>query len=52
MRPTTFLATPWMWDRMMDGLRTSQLASTVLRQRIDAWAMDVGLRTNKKRMFG
>ncbi|XP_003461162.2 long-chain-fatty-acid--CoA ligase ACSBG2-like isoform X2 [Cavia porcellus] len=52
VRPTTFLATPWMWDRMMDGLRTSQLASTVLRQRIDAWAMDVGLRTNKKRMFG
>ncbi|KAM6168063.1 long-chain-fatty-acid--CoA ligase ACSBG2-like [Erethizon dorsatum] len=52
VQPTTFPGTPWVWDRMMDGLRTSQLASTALRRHIDTWAMDVGLSTNKKRMFG
>ncbi|XP_023572930.1 long-chain-fatty-acid--CoA ligase ACSBG2-like [Octodon degus] len=52
VQPTTFPGTPWVWDRMMDGLRTSQLASTALRRRLDMWAMDVGLSTNKKRMFG
>ncbi|XP_005405787.1 PREDICTED: long-chain-fatty-acid--CoA ligase ACSBG2-like isoform X2 [Chinchilla lanigera] len=52
VRPTTFPGTPWLWDQMMDGLRTSQLASTALRRRVDSWAMDVGLSTNTKRMFG
>lgn len=52
VQPTMFPGSPWVWDRMMDGLRTSQLAATALCRRVDEWAMDVGLSTNKKRMFG
>uniref|UniRef100_H0XWM1 long-chain-fatty-acid--CoA ligase n=1 Tax=Otolemur garnettii TaxID=30611 RepID=H0XWM1_OTOGA len=52
VRPTTFYGVPWIWDRMLDNLKASQLDSTTLRRKFDKWAMMLGLRTNQKRMFG
>ncbi|XP_062966043.1 long-chain-fatty-acid--CoA ligase ACSBG2-like [Cynocephalus volans] len=51
VRPTTFCGVPWVWDRMLDILKTRQLDSTAFRRKIDNWAMELGLRTNRKRMF-
>ncbi|KAG3280609.1 long-chain-fatty-acid--CoA ligase ACSBG2-like [Ictidomys tridecemlineatus] len=51
VQPTTFYGTPWIWERMLDNLKTSQLDSSPLRRKLDCWAMKLGLSTNKKRMF-
>lgn len=52
VQPTTFCGIPWVWDRMLDSLKTKHLDSTAFRRRIDRWAMHMGLRTNKRRMMG
>ncbi|XP_028620212.1 long-chain-fatty-acid--CoA ligase ACSBG2-like isoform X2 [Grammomys surdaster] len=52
VQPTTFCGIPWVWDRMLDSLKTKHLDSTAFRRRIDRWAMRMGLRTNKRRMLG
>uniref|UniRef100_A0A8C8WZE7 long-chain-fatty-acid--CoA ligase n=1 Tax=Panthera leo TaxID=9689 RepID=A0A8C8WZE7_PANLE len=52
VKPTMFYGVPWVWDRLLDSLKTSQLASTQFRRRLDKWAMCLGLRTNKRRMLG
>ncbi|XP_047690763.1 long-chain-fatty-acid--CoA ligase ACSBG2-like isoform X2 [Prionailurus viverrinus] len=52
VKPTMFYGVPWVWDRLLDSLKTSQLASTPFRRRLDKWAMCLGLRTNKRRMLG
>ncbi|XP_046299718.1 long-chain-fatty-acid--CoA ligase ACSBG2 [Marmota monax] len=51
VQPTTFYGTPWIWERMLDNLKTSQLDSSTFRRKLDCWAMKLGLNTNKKRMF-
>uniref|UniRef100_A0A8C0R3V1 long-chain-fatty-acid--CoA ligase n=1 Tax=Canis lupus dingo TaxID=286419 RepID=A0A8C0R3V1_CANLU len=48
VKPTTFHGVPWVWDRLLDSLKTNQLASSPFRRRIDKWAMWLGLRTNKR----
>ncbi|XP_026905059.2 long-chain-fatty-acid--CoA ligase ACSBG2 isoform X3 [Acinonyx jubatus] len=52
VKPTMFYGVPWVWDRLLDSLKTSQLASTPFRRKLDKWAMFLGLRTNKRRMLG
>ncbi|XP_045347669.1 long-chain-fatty-acid--CoA ligase ACSBG2-like isoform X2 [Leopardus geoffroyi] len=52
VKPTMFYGVPWVWDRLLDSLKTSQLASTPFRRRLDKWAMCLGLRPNKRRMLG
>ncbi|XP_049495688.1 long-chain-fatty-acid--CoA ligase ACSBG2-like isoform X1 [Panthera uncia] len=52
VKPTMFYGVPWVWDRLLDSLKTSQLASTPFRRRLDKWAMCLGLRTNKRQMLG
>ncbi|XP_021074056.1 long-chain-fatty-acid--CoA ligase ACSBG2-like [Mus pahari] len=52
VRPTTFCGIPWVWDRMLDSLKTKFLESTAFRRKIDRWAMRMGLHTNKKQMMG
>ncbi|XP_072643747.1 long-chain-fatty-acid--CoA ligase ACSBG2-like isoform X2 [Canis lupus baileyi] len=52
VKPTTFHGVPWVWDRLLDSLKTNQLASSPFRRRIDKWAMWLGLRTNKRRILG
>lgn len=52
VQPTTFCGIPWVWDRMLDSLKTKYLDSTAFRRRIDRWAMRMGLSTNKRRMMG
>lgn len=52
VQPTTFCGIPWVWDRMLDSLKTKHLDSTAFRRRIDRWAMRMGLSTNKRRMMG
>lgn len=52
VQPTTFCGIPWVWDRMLDSLKTKHLDSTAFRRRIDRWAMRMGLHTNKRRMMG
>uniref|UniRef100_A0A452U2Z7 long-chain-fatty-acid--CoA ligase n=2 Tax=Ursus TaxID=9639 RepID=A0A452U2Z7_URSMA len=49
VKPTLFHGVPWVWDRLLDNLKTSQLSSTPFRRRIDQWAMWLGLKTNRKR---
>ena len=51
VKPTLFHGVPWVWDRLLDNLKTSQLSSTPFRRRIDQWAMWLGLKTNRKRML-
>ncbi|XP_027981817.1 long-chain-fatty-acid--CoA ligase ACSBG2-like [Eumetopias jubatus] len=51
VKPTLFHGVPWVWDRLLDNLKTDQLSSTPFRRRMDQWAMWLGLRTNRKRMF-
>lgn len=51
VQPTTFCGIPWVWERMLDDLKTSHLDSSTFRQKLDRWAMKMGLVTNKKRMF-
>uniref|UniRef100_A0A667HV50 long-chain-fatty-acid--CoA ligase n=1 Tax=Lynx canadensis TaxID=61383 RepID=A0A667HV50_LYNCA len=48
VKPTMFYSVPWVWDRLLDSPKTSQLASTPFRRRLDKWAMCLGLRTNKR----
>ncbi|XP_031202558.1 long-chain-fatty-acid--CoA ligase ACSBG2-like isoform X6 [Mastomys coucha] len=52
VQPTTFCGIPWVWDHMLDSLKTKHLDSTAFRRRIDRWAMRMGLSTNKRRMMG
>ncbi|XP_040595124.1 long-chain-fatty-acid--CoA ligase ACSBG2 isoform X2 [Mesocricetus auratus] len=52
VQPTTFCGVPWVWDRMLDSLKTKQLDSTAFRRRIDRWAMSLGLNTNRRRLLG
>ncbi|XP_039077291.1 long-chain-fatty-acid--CoA ligase ACSBG2-like [Hyaena hyaena] len=51
VKPTIFYGVPWVWDRLLDTLKSSQLASTPLRRRVDKWAMWLGLRANRRRML-
>lgn len=52
VRPTTFYGVPWIWERLLDNLKTSQLACTAFRRAVDKWAMGLGLETNRRRMLG
>lgn len=52
VQPTTFCGVPWVWDRMLDSLKTKHLDSTTFRRRVDRWAMHMGLEVNKRRMQG
>lgn len=52
VQPTTFCGIPWVWDRMLDNLKTKHLDSTAFRRKIDRWAMRVGLSTNRRRLQG
>nr|XP_017451890.1 uncharacterized protein LOC316124 isoform X3 [Rattus norvegicus] len=52
VQPTTFCGIPWVWDRMLDSLKTKHLDSTAFRRKIDRWAMRMGLSTNKRQMMG
>ncbi|XP_032163764.1 long-chain-fatty-acid--CoA ligase ACSBG2-like isoform X1 [Mustela erminea] len=51
VKPTLFHGVPWVWDRLLDNLKTDQLSSSPFRRRVDQWAMGLGLRTNRKWMF-
>ncbi|XP_029772319.1 long-chain-fatty-acid--CoA ligase ACSBG2-like [Suricata suricatta] len=51
VKPTVFYGVPWVWDRLLDTLKTSQLASTPFRRRLDKWAMWLGLRAKKRQML-
>uniref|UniRef100_A0A8C7B750 long-chain-fatty-acid--CoA ligase n=1 Tax=Neovison vison TaxID=452646 RepID=A0A8C7B750_NEOVI len=51
VKPTLFHGVPWVWDRLLDSLKTDQLSSSPFRRRVDQWAMGLGLRTNRKWMF-
>uniref|UniRef100_A0A8C9PL64 long-chain-fatty-acid--CoA ligase n=1 Tax=Spermophilus dauricus TaxID=99837 RepID=A0A8C9PL64_SPEDA len=42
VQPTTFYGTPWIWERMLDNLKTSQLDSSPFRRKLDCWAMKLG----------
>ncbi|XP_075798933.1 long-chain-fatty-acid--CoA ligase ACSBG2-like [Microtus pennsylvanicus] len=50
VQPTTFCGIPWVWDRMLDNLKTKHLDSTAFRRKIDSWAMRVGLSTHRRRL--
>ncbi|XP_051028704.1 LOW QUALITY PROTEIN: long-chain-fatty-acid--CoA ligase ACSBG2-like [Acomys russatus] len=52
VQPTTFCGIQWVWDRMLDSLKTKHLDSSAFRRRIDRWAMHMGLSTNKRRILG
>ncbi|KAM4888899.1 long-chain-fatty-acid--CoA ligase ACSBG2-like isoform 2-T3 [Thomomys bottae] len=52
VKPTTFYGVPWIWDRILDNLKTCQLEYSPFRRKVNAWAMKLGLRTNQRRMFG
>uniref|UniRef100_A0A8D2DUI2 long-chain-fatty-acid--CoA ligase n=1 Tax=Sciurus vulgaris TaxID=55149 RepID=A0A8D2DUI2_SCIVU len=51
VQPTTFYGIPWIWERMLDNLKTSHLDSSAFRRKLDRWAMRLGLHTNKQRML-
>ncbi|XP_058137049.1 long-chain-fatty-acid--CoA ligase ACSBG2 [Dasypus novemcinctus] len=52
VRPTSFVGVPRVWDRLLDRVKTAQLARTPLRRSFDRWAMRMGLRANKKQLSG
>lgn len=52
VKPTTFYGVPWIWERLLDNLKTSQLACTPFRRTVNKWAMGLGLETNRRRMLG
>nr|XP_021488711.1 long-chain-fatty-acid--CoA ligase ACSBG2-like [Meriones unguiculatus] len=52
VQPTTFCGVPWVWDRMLDSLKTRHLDSTAFRRKVDRWAMRMGLNVSKRRMEG
>ncbi|XP_004688923.1 PREDICTED: long-chain-fatty-acid--CoA ligase ACSBG2-like [Condylura cristata] len=51
VKPTSFHGVPWVWDRLLDHLKTSQLSSTPFRKKINQWAMQLGLRTAKRHIL-
>ncbi|XP_037361090.1 long-chain-fatty-acid--CoA ligase ACSBG2-like isoform X2 [Talpa occidentalis] len=51
VKPTLFYGVPWVWDWLLDQLKTSQLSSAPFRKKIDKWAMQLGLRTLKRQMI-
>lgn len=50
VKPTMFYGIPWVWDRLPDDLKTSQLALTPFQRKTDQCAMGLGLRVNKSRL--
>ncbi|XP_004714398.1 long-chain-fatty-acid--CoA ligase ACSBG2-like [Echinops telfairi] len=52
VRPTTFYGVPQVWDRMLDKMRTTQLAASGFRRKLDAWAMRLRLRIHARQMLG
>ncbi|KAG8519050.1 Long-chain-fatty-acid--CoA ligase ACSBG2, partial [Galemys pyrenaicus] len=52
VKPTSFYGVPWVWDWLLDHLKTSQLTATPFRKKIDQWAMQLGLRTARRQILG
>ena len=50
VKPTMFYGVSWVWDRLLDDLKTSQLALTPFQRKTDQCAMGLGLRVNKRRL--
>ncbi|XP_030073959.1 long-chain-fatty-acid--CoA ligase ACSBG2 isoform X2 [Microcaecilia unicolor] len=52
VRPTAFMGVPRVWEKMQERMKAVGAKSSTLRRKVAAWAKDVGLYTNLKRMNG
>ncbi|XP_006126863.1 long-chain-fatty-acid--CoA ligase ACSBG2 isoform X1 [Pelodiscus sinensis] len=52
VRPTAFMGVPRVWEKMEEKMKSVGAKSSALRRKVAAWAKEVGLQTNLKRMKG
>ncbi|XP_029466767.1 long-chain-fatty-acid--CoA ligase ACSBG2 [Rhinatrema bivittatum] len=52
VRPTAFMGVPRVWEKMQEKMKAVGAKSSTLRRKVAAWAKDIGLFTNLKRMNG
>ncbi|XP_019368910.1 PREDICTED: long-chain-fatty-acid--CoA ligase ACSBG2 isoform X1 [Gavialis gangeticus] len=52
VRPTAFMGVPRVWEKMEEKMKSVGSKSSMLRRKVAAWAKEVGLHTNLKRMKG
>ncbi|XP_043946698.1 long-chain-fatty-acid--CoA ligase ACSBG2-like [Protopterus annectens] len=52
VRPTAFMGVPRVWEKMQEKMKSVGAKSSTVRRKVAAWAKDVGLHTNLKRMNG
>ncbi|XP_067414181.1 long-chain-fatty-acid--CoA ligase ACSBG2 isoform X3 [Emydura macquarii macquarii] len=52
VRPTAFMGVPRVWEKMQEKMKSVGAKSSALRRKVAAWAKEVGLQTNLKRMNG
>ncbi|XP_078527296.1 long-chain-fatty-acid--CoA ligase ACSBG2 isoform X2 [Lissotriton helveticus] len=52
VRPTAFMGVPRVWEKMQEKMKAVGAKSSTIRKKVAAWAKDVGLQTNLKRMNG
>ncbi|XP_074834494.1 long-chain-fatty-acid--CoA ligase ACSBG2 isoform X2 [Carettochelys insculpta] len=52
VRPTAFMGVPRVWEKIEERMKSVGTKFSALRRKVAAWAKDVGLQTNLKRMNG
>lgn len=52
VKPTAFMGVPRVWEKMQEKMKAVGAKSSTLRRKVAAWAKDIGLYTNLKRMNG
>ncbi|XP_061884340.1 long-chain-fatty-acid--CoA ligase ACSBG2 isoform X2 [Entelurus aequoreus] len=50
VRPTAFLGVPRVWEKMQEKMKSVGAKSSTVRRKVAAWAKDVGLQTNLRKM--
>uniref|UniRef100_A0A8C6WZC9 Long-chain-fatty-acid--CoA ligase ACSBG2 n=1 Tax=Neogobius melanostomus TaxID=47308 RepID=A0A8C6WZC9_9GOBI len=50
VRPTVFMGVPRVWEKMQEKMKSIGAKSSTVRRKVAAWAKDVGLQTNIRKM--
>lgn len=51
-KPTVFVAVPRVYEKMVEGIKAVGAKSGFIKQKISAWARDIGYRTAMTRQYG
>ncbi|KAL6465440.1 hypothetical protein MHYP_G00255730 [Metynnis hypsauchen] len=52
VRPTTFLGVPRVWEKMQEAMKAVGANSSIMKQKIAAWAKGIGLQASYNAMNG